>query len=77
MQMSVTLGNPILLFLYSLAILLFGCAIGLHWEATPGVASCLAALGALLMVIHDLATGAVWFWVIAKAASNLDLGTPQ
>lgn len=75
MQMSVTLGNPILMFLYSLAILLFGCSIGLHWEAAPGVALCLAALGALVMVVHDLATGAVWFWVIAKAVSKTNQRT--
>lgn len=57
MQMSVTLGNAFLIFLYSLAILLFGCAIALHCEATPGMVLCLATLGALLMVIHDLAIG--------------------
>ena len=76
MQMSVTLGNPFLMFLYSLATLLLGCAIGLHWEAAPGMALCLATLGALLMVIHDLATGAVRFWIIAKTVSNTHHDTP-
>lgn len=53
MKMTASLGNPVLIFLYSLAILLLGCAIGLHWKGASGTACWLAALGALLMVIHD------------------------
>lgn len=66
MGMHVRLGNPFLIFVYSVAILLLGCAIGLHWKATPAMALCLAVIGALLMVIHDLVTGILWFSVTAK-----------
>lgn len=66
MGMHVRLGNPLLIFVYSLSILLLGCAIGLYWKAAPGMALCLALIGALLMVIHDLVTGILWFSVTAK-----------
>lgn len=77
MQMRLTLANPFLIFLYSLALLVFGCAIGLYWKAHPGVALCLTAVGALLTVIHDLATGLYWFWVIAKAVDNTHQNPPS
>lgn len=66
MKITASLGNPFLIFLYSMAILLVGCAIGIHWRATPGVAFCMAVIGALLMVIHDMAMGVLWFTVAAK-----------
>jgi len=66
MKIHATLGNPFLIFLYSLAILVLGCAIGIHWKAASGTAFCLAVLGALLMVIHDLAMGVLWFWVVSR-----------
>lgn len=65
-KMTVSLGNPFLILLWSLAMLLLGCAIGLYWRATPGMAFCVAALGAVLMVIHDMAMGVLWFTVSAK-----------
>lgn len=65
-KVTVTLANPILIFLWSLAILFLGCAIGLHWKGTPATACWMAALGALLMVIHDMAVGVLWFVVSAK-----------
>jgi hypothetical protein len=66
MGMRVTLGNPFLIFIYSLALLLIGCAIGIHWRTSPCVAVCLALLGALLTVIHDTATGFLFFWTFSK-----------
>lgn len=60
-KLSVSLGNPFLILIYSLGLLLLGCAIGLYWKATPGTAFCVAALGAILMVIHDMAMGVMWF----------------
>lgn len=65
-KITVTLANPVLIFLWSLAILLLGCAIGLHWKGTPGTAYWLAIVGALLMVIHDMAMGVLWFSVTAR-----------
>ena len=65
-KLTVSLGNPFLILLYSLALLSLGCAIGLYWRATPGMALCLAAIGSLLMVIHDMAMGVLWFVAAAK-----------
>lgn len=76
MQMRLTLANPFLIFLYSLALLVFGCAIGLYWKSNPGMALCLTVVGALLTVIHDVATGLFWFWLIAKAVGKTDHGPP-
>lgn len=70
-KISVTLANPFLIFLWSLAILLLGCAIGLHWKGTPGTALCVAAIGAVLMVIHDMAMGVLWFVVTAKMVGKV------
>ena len=64
--MKMSLGNPVLIFLYSLALLLFGCAIGIHWSNSLWSASKVALLGAALMIIHDWATAAVFFWLTAQ-----------
>jgi len=64
--MKMTLANPVPIFLYSLVLLLFGLAIGIHWSKSPDIAVWIALSGALLMVIHDLLEGFVWFGVTAK-----------
>jgi hypothetical protein len=68
MQMRVQLANPALIFIYSFVLLLFGCAIGMHWNKSPGVAVWIAICAALLMVIHDLLEGFIWFGIAAKWA---------
>jgi multisubunit Na+/H+ antiporter MnhB subunit len=73
-KMTVTLGNPLLIFVWSLAMLMLGCAIGIYWKATPGMAFCLVALGAVLMVIHDMAMGLLWFAVTAKMVARIHPG---
>jgi hypothetical protein len=74
MKMTASLGNPFLIFLYSLAILLLGCTISLFWKATPPVALCVAGLAAALMVIHDLAMGVPWFRVTARIFAKTQRG---
>ena len=63
--MQVRLANPVLVFISSIALLLFGCAIGIHWRKTPSVAVWIAVCGALLMVVHDLLAALVWFGITA------------
>jgi hypothetical protein len=75
--MSVSLANPFLILIWSMAMLLLGCAIGLYWKAAPGTALCVAAFGALLMVIHDLVTGVLWFWVTAKMVGQIQNRRPS
>ena len=66
MRMNAKLGNPFLIFIYSVTLLMLGCAIGIHWNVHPGVAFMLAVGGAVLMVIHELGMGLLWFSVTAK-----------
>jgi len=65
MQMQATLGNPILVAVYSTALLLFGCAIG-RWVHPPATALWLATAGGILMALHDSAMGILWFWLTAR-----------
>jgi hypothetical protein len=70
MKMHATLGNPILIMVYSAALLLIGCAIG-RWAHTPATALWLAIAGGVLMAIHDTATGVLWFWLTARRARSV------
>ena len=65
MKMQATLGHPILIFLYTFSVFVMGSAAGAHLKRLSGTAFCLAFAGAVLMVIHDMATGILWFWVTA------------
>jgi hypothetical protein len=64
--MQMQLANPALIFIYSLVLLLIGCAIGMHWSKSPGTAILIAICAALLMVIHDLLTGFIWMGITVK-----------
>jgi hypothetical protein len=68
MKMNATLGNPLLIAVYSAALLLIGCAVGMHWAHTPATAIRLAIAGGLLMAGHDTAMGILWFWLTARWA---------
>jgi hypothetical protein len=65
MKMQMTLGHPVLILLYSLALLLLGCAIGIHWHNSLWGASKVALLGAALMLVHDWAMAIVLFRIAA------------
>ena len=66
--MRMQLGNPALIFIYSAVLLLVGVAIGLYWHTNPGLSLWIAICAALLMVIHDLLEGFIWFGIAAKWA---------
>jgi hypothetical protein len=66
MKMEMQLTNPILIFIYSLSLLLLGCTAGIFSHATPSVAVGLAIAGASLMVLHDRLTSLIWFWIAAE-----------
>jgi hypothetical protein len=70
MKMHATLGNPILIMVYSTALLLIGCAIG-RWAHPPATALWLAIAGGALMAIHDTAAGVLWFWLSARWAHSV------
>ena len=66
MHVRVRLANPALIFIHSLALLLVGCAIGIHWSKSLGTAVWITICAALLMVLHDLLEGLIWFGITAK-----------
>jgi len=62
----VSLSNPVLLAMGSIAMCLFGVAIGVHWSRNPGVAVWIALSAGLLMVLHDLLVSLIWFGIAMK-----------
>lgn len=66
MKMEMQLANPILIFIYSLSLLLLGCTVGIFWHTAPSVAAGLAIAGASLMVLHDTLTSLIWFLIAAE-----------
>jgi len=53
-NIRISLGNPVLIFVYSVALLLIGCAIGMHWYQSRASAIWIAVAAAALMVVHDM-----------------------
>ena len=70
MKMGMRLGDPLLIFVYSLSLLLLGGAIGIHWHATPATAIGLTFAVASLMVLHDTLTSMIWFSIAVKCAQR-------
>ena len=70
MKIKMRLGDPLLIFVYSLSLLLLGCAVGIHWHATPATAIGLTFAGASLMVLHDTLTSLIWFSIAVKCAQR-------
>jgi hypothetical protein len=71
MKMQVTLGHPILIAIYSAALLFIGCGVGVHWNHTLPTAFWLCIAGSIFMAAHDLALGFVWFWLTACWARSV------
>ena len=65
MKMQATLGHPILIALYSAALLLIGCGLGVRFNHSLPTALWLCVAGGVVMAAHDLATGFLWFWLTA------------
>jgi hypothetical protein len=66
MQMRATLANPILITLYSAALLLIGCGVGVRFHHSLPTALWICGAASILVAVHDLATGFLWFWLTAK-----------
>ena len=64
-EMTVRLGHPVLIFIHSVALLLIGVAIGMHWHQSRSAAIWIAVSGALLIVINEMITG---FWWVSLTA---------
>lgn len=55
-DIRISLGHPALIFIYSLALLLIGCAIGMHYYQSRASAIWISLAAAALTVVHDLFT---------------------
>jgi hypothetical protein len=77
MKMQVTLGNPFLIFVYSLSLLLMGDAVGIFWRAEPITAFSIAPLGAAFMVVHDTLSTLIWIWVTARWMQSANIRRPN
>jgi hypothetical protein len=66
MKMQASLAHPLLVAIYSTALLFIGCGVGVHWANALPTARRICIAGGIFMVAHDLATGLVWFYVTAK-----------
>jgi hypothetical protein len=64
-EMTVRLGHPVLIFIHSVALLLIGVAIGMHWHQSRSSAIWIAVSGALLIVINEMITGFIWLFFTA------------
>jgi hypothetical protein len=63
--MTVKLGDPLLVFIWSVGLLLLGCAIGMHWHASSSTAVAIAFAGSLLVVIEQMVTVVLCCFVTA------------
>lgn len=61
-EMTVRLGHPVVIFIHSLALLLIGVAIGMHWHHSHSTAVLIAFGGAVLIVINEMVSG--FWWVV-------------
>jgi hypothetical protein len=64
-EMTIRLGHPIVILIHSLALLLIGVAIGMHWHQSHSTAIWIALCGALLTVINEMISGFFWLSVTA------------
>jgi hypothetical protein len=64
-EMKVRLGHPVVIFIHSVALLLIGCAIGMHWHQSHSAAIWIAVSGAVLIVINEMIS---CFWWVSLTA---------
>jgi dTDP-4-dehydrorhamnose 3,5-epimerase-like enzyme len=64
-EMTVRLGHPVVIFIHSVALLLIGCAIGMHWHQSHSAAIWIAVSGAVLVVINEMIS---CFWWVSLTA---------
>jgi hypothetical protein len=65
-EMTVQPGHPVLILLHSLALLLIGVAIGMHWHRSRSAAIWIAVSGAVLVVINEMVSGFWWVSLTAR-----------
>jgi len=64
-QFRVSLRHPVLVFVWGFSLLLIGSFIGMHWHPSQVAILFIAAVGALLMVVHEVFYGFLWISLTA------------
>jgi hypothetical protein len=65
MKMEMQSGNLLLVFIYSLSLLLIGCAVGMHWRGRLRWRFASRYWAPALFVLHELVTVLLWFGATA------------
>jgi hypothetical protein len=77
-KLNVRLGNPMVMFFWSFAMLLVGIAIGEYWHPSRMQSAAIAAAAGVLTMIHELVCCFVWCslsaWWIGLRAGELKGG---
>lgn len=77
-KLNVRLGNPVVMFFWSFAMLLAGNVIGAHWHPSHRWAVALAVAAGVFTVVHELVCCFVWCslsaWWIGRHMGGLKGG---
>lgn len=77
-KFNVRLGNPVVMFFWSFAMLLAGIVIGAHWHPSHRVTVATAAAAGVLTMLHEFVCCFVWCslsaWWIGRRVVELKGG---
>jgi hypothetical protein len=77
-KLNVRLGNPLVMFFWSFAMLLVGIVIGEYWHPSRMRSVAIAAAAGAFTMIHELACCFVWCslsaWLIGRRTEQLKGG---
>ena len=77
-KLNLRLGNPMVMFFWSFAMLLMGIVIGERWHPSRMHSTAIAAVAGVFTMIHELASCFVWCslsaWLIGRRIGELKGG---
>ena len=77
-DISVRLGNPVVMFFWSAALLLTGIVIGAYWHPSRALVVATGVAAGVFMVLHELLCCFVWCslsaWWIGRCTDELKDG---
>ena len=77
-KLKVRLGNPVVMFFWSFAMLLTGIVIGAHWHPSRALTAAIALAAGAFTMLHELVWCFVWrslsAWWIGRRMGELKGG---
>jgi hypothetical protein len=77
-KLNVRLGNPVVMFFWSFAMLLTGIVIGAHWQPSRVLTAAIALAAGAFTMLHELVCCFVWgslsAWWIGRRTGELKGG---